>query len=239
MHKQDQKESEMNEIKPNDQISSTVGLKTPPATKIIPSYKIFQDMRMKLLERSNHKALEHNLNNGLYYVVLVDLSGSTIAASKTTAMMHSQWINNFVEIAQTALNFTSVNTAIYLFTCGDGSVFLFRDFSDILKWKIKLNELCSNYNREQEGGKNFHPYETKIIIHIDDINFNANYDGSFAIDVLFNIEKQFVKADLGITESVREALMNKIRSGRFTVKSAGNYVDDGKPEFQLWRLFEK
>lgn len=205
------------------------------------SLLVFDEMKSMLLSSLTDAGKKYHLNNGLYYIVLIDLSGSTIAAGKMPSSEYSKWINGFIRIIKDALEFSHRNTAIYIKSIGDGSLFLFGNFDDILEWKTKVDSLCETYNQKckSEQKSDLYLYYYKIIVHIGEVYFEEgeNDTNSYAVNVVFKIEKQFLKNELGITEAVKQAIMPEINSGRFKIIKGNEYVlEEANVTIPLWKL---
>ena len=185
---------------------------------------------------------KHHLRDGLYYVVLIDISGSTVASSKMKGTIFYDWIKKFIQITKTALNVKQRNLAVYVKSIGDGVLFLFRNFEDILDWKNKVEQLCMEHNEfcKKEGKLDYYQYFYKIIIHTSEIYFDtANFDiTAFGVNLVFKIEKSFSKNEIGITDAVRQIILQEINSGNFKVESAGEFTMGEKSDesVSLWKI---
>jgi len=185
---------------------------------------------------------KHKLMDGLYYVVLIDLSGSTIASSKMRGNTFSEWVKRFIQITKDAQNASKRNIAVHIKSIGDGSLFLFRNFDDILDWKNQVDKLCKHHNDlcKKEGKLDFHQYHHKTIIHLGEVYFDLeNSDANaFGINVVFKIEKKFGKGEIGITDAVKQVLLQEINSGKFKIDSTSSYSLDetGDSIIPLWKL---
>lgn len=205
------------------------------------SLAVFDTMKSTLLSSLTEVGKKYNLNDGLYYIVLIDLSGSTISAGKMSKTDYSKWINGFIKITTDALNFSPKNKSVYIKSSGDGLLFLFGNFDDILDWRSRVNNLCIEYNQKCESEKkpDFYWYNYKTIIHIGEVYFEEDrHDtNSFAVNVVYKIEKQFQKNDLGITEAVKQAITPEINSGRFRIDKGTDYtLEDANVIIPLWKL---
>lgn len=205
------------------------------------SMMVFEAMKPQLIANLLQTAQENSLSNGLYYIVLIDLSKSTVAATKMKGSEYQKWLNDFTQISKNGLSFPHKNVATYIDTSGDGVLLLFCSFYEMLTWKNRVNEMCSEYNRQNTNKPNFFPYNTKTIIHLGEVYFDSDKldTKSFAVNVVFKIEKKFQSGDLGITEAVRQAIITEINAHAFDVTTAGNYSpDEGGISIPLWKLSE-
>ena len=207
------------------------------------SLQLFEAFGETLVPSLIKAAEEYSLGSGLYFIALIDLSDSTVVASKTETHQNEEWINEFAKLTRRALS--NKSTGIYLKTIGDGSLFLFRKFNDIIEWQNNVNTLCKEYNQKitAEGRPDFYQYHNKIIVHLGEvlIDLEKKDAGSFALDICFKIEKKFGKTDLGITEPVRQVILPDINSGKFEItKNEEDYALEGTDiRIPLWKLHVK
>lgn len=205
------------------------------------SLALFEVMKTKVLNSLDEAGKKYELNNGLYYIVLIDLSGSTKAAGKISGAEYPKWIEGFIKIIRDALNFTHKNIAIYVKSIGDGSLFLFGNFDDIVNWRSNVYNLCDAHNKKskEKNEQEHFQYRHKIITHIGEVYFNEDRTdtNSFPVSITFKIEKQFDKDDFGITEAVKQVITPEINSGRFTIDKNKEYrIDDLDITIPLWKL---
>ena len=225
-----------------DETASTTELNSELGKKIaMTSIQIFEEIKETLIPSLIKAAEEYSLGSGLYYIVLIDLSDSTVVASKTEKHQNEEWINEFTALTRRALS--NKSSGVYLKTIGDSSLFLFRNFDDILEWKNNVNTLCKEYNQKiiAQGRPDFHQYHNKIIVHLGEglIDLEKKDATSFALDICFKIEKKFDENDLGITEPVRQAILPEINSGKFEItKNKEDYSLEGtRIHIPLWKLY--
>jgi predicted transcriptional regulator len=185
---------------------------------------------------------KYHLRDGLFYIVLVDLAGSTLASSRMNSIAFNEWIKKFLQITKEALSSKTRNLAVYVKSVGDGALFLFRNFDDILEWKNKVDELCNMHNDKcrTEGKLDFYQYRHKTIIHLSDVYFDStNSDvNAFGVNLIFKLEKKFGKDDIGITDAVKQIILQDINSGKFRINEIESYSldEDGNYKIPLWKL---
>jgi predicted transcriptional regulator len=185
---------------------------------------------------------KHKLHDGLYYLVLIDISGSTVASSKMKGSEFHEWIRKFMGMAKEALITRKRNLCVFVKSTGDGALFLFRNFDDILDWKKKVDESCRDHNDicMKVGRLDYHQYHYKTIIHLGEVFFDKeNYDANaFGVNMVFKVEKKFGRDEIGITEAVKQIILPEINTGKFKVFNADNYVLDENEEtsIPLWNL---
>jgi len=185
---------------------------------------------------------KHHLRDGLYYLVLIDVAGSTLASSKMNGSEFHEWVKKFIRIAKEALNIRKRNLSVFVKSIGDGALFLFRNFDDILDWKNKVDESCRFHNDSctKAGKLDFYQFHHKTIIHLGEVFFDReNYDANaFGINIVFKVEKKFGKDEIGITEAVKQIILPEINTGKFKISDADKYSFDEKEDavIPLWKL---
>ncbi len=79
------------------------------------------------------------IRDGIYYIVLVDLVGSTKYSAEHGNAKMTERIRTFVTYSFNALTASKIrNTGIFLKEIGDAVLFVFQHFPDILKWRDNL-----------------------------------------------------------------------------------------------------
>lgn len=201
-----------------------------------------QIMNLELQSGVVEAGKKHNLRDGLYYVIVIDLAGSTSTASKMDGTAFNGWIKEFIKITKEALSAGNRNLSVFVKSVGDGALFLFRNFDDILDWKNKVDELCRHHNNicKKQGKPDFVQYHHKTIIHLGEVYFDrTNYDANaFGVHLAFKVEKKFEKGEMGITDTVKQIILQEINSGKFGIHNAGSYSFDENENavIPLWKL---
>src|SRR3990170_697727 len=88
------------------------------------------------LKQVRHLEQAQLLRPGLYYLVLIDLAGSTASSANIGVEENVKRIEQFVRFTIEALGRTSLsNAAHFVKEIGDATLFLFSSFSDVLQWR--------------------------------------------------------------------------------------------------------
>ncbi len=95
------------------------------------------------------------LESGLYYIVLVDLVGSTksgVTRGNAVLMARTKQFVAAVNLALTNAKM-SHNTGRVLKTSGDGVLMIFRHFPDVIQWRVEFDgALYLNSVKNEELG---------------------------------------------------------------------------------------
>lgn len=185
----------------------------------------------KAIDTVKNLEKEKHFKPGLYFVVLIDLVGSTKASSKISPDENKIRIKQFIKFTKTALPFKPKNFTSFIKDIGDASLFLFSNFTDILDWAEKVDNLCDEYNTNCIKTKKpdiYHMFSKKCI-HIGEVHFDEKSDPiALVINQISKIEKEFKKDQLGITDAVKQIILPLINSGTLKAKKIRNIILPGE-----------
>lgn len=130
------------------------------------------------------------IRNGVYYIILVDLVGSTKFAGENGNEKANKRIKLFVKSCFDAMVVIKItNTGIFLKEIGDAVLYVFQHFGDFIKWRNELNKYLELY-----GEISGHPYEIRTCVHIGEVSLVGVNPLSLAVSQTFKMEK-IVKAN--------------------------------------------
>jgi class 3 adenylate cyclase len=189
------------------------------------------------------KELEESrlLREGLYYIVLIDLSGATIASTRLGKDANTERIQTFVQLTIHALDDTPlVNSALFIKDIGDAALFLFSAFTDVLAWHRILVNAIAHTNEQFEGQEEpaFWWIRAKTVVHLGEVSFSDDRDPvAMAVNQVFKIEKAFGADELGCTDHVRIAVSPILVEQCIIPVPCGEQVLPGETlPTRLWRL---
>lgn len=116
------------------------------------------------------------LRDGIYYIVLIDLVGSTKygVARGNTAL--AERIKRFVTCSFDAFNEANIrNAGLFLKEIGDAVLFVFQHFPDILRWRHQLNLWLEVEDRIDE------PMVVRTCVHIGEVSLQGVNPLSLAV----------------------------------------------------------
>ncbi len=159
---------------------------------------------------------DKGLKPGLYFILLIDLVGSTYAASQMDANDNIRRIRQFITFTKQSINKKSRNKIKYLVQQKDASLIIFSNFDDILDWFKKITKLLQKYNEMCDITRRSKVYkmEYKIAIHAGEVHFEIEDPIALAVDQVFKIEKNLVANNFAISDRVREIIRNRINGGK-------------------------
>jgi class 3 adenylate cyclase len=177
--------------------------------------------KLKTLRKRN------KLKNGVYYVVLVDLSKSTESAMHLGPSENAERIVEFVEMIKKSLaKSNSKNTAEFIKDVGDCGLLIFGNIEDILKWNSHLQALINRYNARVKRTRarrevKYRIIQTHTCIHLGEMHFVERNPLCLAINQTFKFEKMVKPGQIGITETVANTIMPHINNKRISISTIG------------------
>ncbi len=132
------------------------------------------------------------LRDGIYYIVLVDIVGSTKYAAEHGNLKLAERIKTFVTYSFNALSASKIkNNGIFLKEIGDAVLFIFQHFPDILKWRENLSQCLMPSSQ---------PYKLRTCVHIGEVTLEGVNPITLAVSQTFKMEKSVKGNDIVLTE---------------------------------------
>lgn len=199
------------------------------------------------IRRVQELARQSVLRPGVYYVVLCDLCGSTIALEKLGQELGVARIQGFVLATIQALDKVRLDSvALPLKEAGDAMIFLFTSFKDVLSWwnrlQSELTEMTSEYLHEhgdglEEDEEALFSLTARTVMHLGEVDFPHGANPiALAISQTFKLEKSFGEGELGCSELVRTVAEPLLRELGLTCESRGHAKLSEDTELALWSL---
>lgn len=162
------------------------------------------------------------IRDGIYYIVLVDLVGSTKYAAEHGNMKMTERIKNFVTSSFNAMSDAKIrNNGIFLKEIGDAVLFIFQHFPDILKWRAKLQEHLNIWTKIDE------PYTIRTCIHVGEVTLDGINPLTLAVSQTFKMEKTVQANDIVLTETAYHIAWPTIMRAYHGFSSYGTVNLDG------------
>jgi len=174
------------------------------------------------------------VRSGLYYVVLVDLVGSTAYMAEQGNSAASLRIEHFVKSAIDAIGHTQLtNTAIFIKEIGDAVLLIFQCFPDILKWQDMLEQHLKLFSPND----NVHQIRVRTCIHVGDVILRGVNPVALAVSQLFNFEKDVGENEIVLSQSAYYAAWPTLARAYHAFEPQGEVKLIGYPEpVMLYRL---
>lgn len=172
------------------------------------------------------------IRNGIYYIVLVDLVGSTKYSAEYGNAKMSDRIKQFITESFNALTYSKIcNTGIFLKELGDAVLYVFQHFPDILKWRDSLQNSLNNIGKYQN------PYVLRTCIHIGEISLEGVNPLCLAVSQTFKMEKSVEAGTIALSEPAYHVAWPTIKRA---YHGFSNYImvemDGFKDPVQLYKL---
>lgn len=135
------------------------------------------------------------IRDGIYYVVLVDIVGSTKFAAEFGNLKLKERIQTFVTYSFNALSESKIkNNGIFLREIGDAVLFIFQHFPDILKWRDNLQKYLDIFGKIKD------PYILRTCVHIGEVTLEGVNPITLAVSQTFKMEKTVQANDIVLTD---------------------------------------
>lgn len=160
------------------------------------------------------------LRNGIYYLVLIDLVGSTEFMSRFGNQRGDVRIETFISGAIEALSAAPLkNVSIFLKEIGDAVLLCFSHFPDILIWR---SELITALEKSD--------IEFRTCVHLGEVFLNGMNPLALAVSQLFKMEKAIQGGSIGLTDAAFHAAWPTVLYPEYTFLPAGAVELPGYPE---------
>ena len=136
------------------------------------------------------------ITDGLYYIVLADLVGSTKYGVEEGNDALSNRIKKFVLSSVQAINSIELKSkALFIKEVGDAVLFIFHHFPDILNWNRNFRLFLKIFE------KNDAPFIIRTAIHTGEVFLKGVNPIALSVSQTFKIEKDIPDNSIGLTES--------------------------------------
>jgi len=159
--------------------------------KYAPAYAI--GAAAEAIARIEELQAQRVIRDGVYYIVLADLVGSTKYAAAHGNQAAADRVERFVTASFHALNQAPLrNTALFVKEIGDAVLFVFQHFPDVLHWRAAFGDYLALPMPE--------PIEIRTCVHIGEVSLEGVNPLSLAVSQCFKMEKAVHAHDLVLTD---------------------------------------
>ena len=136
------------------------------------------------------------LRRGIFYLVLVDLVGSTKYAASEGNDAASSRIRLFVTSSINAINHARLhNTGMFLKEIGDAVLLIFSHFVDVLSWASQFQIGLKAWDQMYPE----HPFVVRTCVHIGEVSLDGVNPLSLGVSQVFKMEKAVKGGDIVLT----------------------------------------
>lgn len=147
------------------------------------------------------------LRSGVYYVVLSDLCGATLASEKLGSELNRRRVESFITLSVESLGTSKPDSyAHFVKPAGDAVLFLFSAFTDLHSWWKECQDrmllYSSEWNRKLDSdSRSIFQLRSKTVFHVGEVGYSDDHDPvAAAVNQVFKVEKIFKAGELGCTE---------------------------------------
>lgn len=198
--------------------------------KYAPAYA--QEEAQAAIEKVMALQMQGVLRNGLYYIVLCDLVGSTKYGAAHGNYELKERIEQFVTSSFNALNEARItNVGLFLKEIGDAVLFVFQHFPDILLWAAAFRKWLDVCGQKTEA------YEVRICVNVGEVSLQGVNPLSLAVSQTFKMEKAVAAGDIALTEPAYHVAWPSVARAYHGFKRFGQIALDGfTAEVPLYKL---
>ena len=134
------------------------------------------------------------IHDGLYYIVLVDLVGSTkflaeYGNERTVARIQAFVTSSFRALKDLKLS----NVALFIKEIGDAVLYVFQHFPDVLKWRTSFADWLKLSAVKE-------PIHIRTCVHVGEVFLDGVNPLSLAVSQCFKMEKKVQADDVVLTD---------------------------------------
>ena len=196
-----------------------------------PAYAI--EEASKALEKVEDLHMQGVLHNGLYYIVLVDLVGSTNYQNEFGNEEANNRIKIFITMAIQAIKETHLESiSLYIKELGDAVLMIFQHFPDILRWLYTMKKFLNDFEETTKK-----PFGHRTIIHAGEISLEGVNPVCLAVSQLFKLEKNVNQGEIVLTNSAYQLAYPSIVRSYHGFEHYKNVVVNGyNGSLELYKL---
>lgn len=189
--------------------------------KYAPAYA--QDEARIAIERIYELQQEGVIRDGLYYVVLMDLVGSTKFAAEYGNKEAIDRIEFFIKNSLQALNDSNVsNISLFVKEIGDAVLYVFQHFLDIIRWRSSFDSYLAAAPRR--------PLEVRTCVHVGEVSLTGVNPLSLAVSQTFKMEKSVEAGAIVLTDPAYNVAWPTVARAYHGFEDYGNVELDGYPQ---------
>jgi class 3 adenylate cyclase len=162
------------------------------------------------------------IRNGLYYIVLTDLVGSTKYGVRNGNEKLADRIKNFILASFDALNEIEIkNSALFIKEIGDAVLFIFQHFPDLLLWSSMFRQYLKVFEINDE------PFNIRTCINVGEVFLQGVNPLSIAVSQTFKMEKSVPSNQIVLTETAYSVAWPTVARAYHGFKKVSSIQMDG------------
>ena len=176
--------------------------------------------------------------DGIYYIVLTDLVGSTSYMSKMGNDAGIARFRKFESAVRQALDHAIYaspnNTGVAVKTVGDAVLLVFKHFPDIVQWNLEFDGVLNRIPNKVELMK------ARIWVHVGELRFEEGDFNGLAVNDLCKIEKKAKKnkgaGSLILTHLAKEIAAPTLYPEHCVLEDCGSVRLESNTSLKLYQL---
>ncbi len=137
------------------------------------------------------------LQNGVYYLILIDLVGSTKYGAEFGNEKLFEIIKTFIKTSFEAMKEIDLTSkGIFLKEIGDSVLYIFHHFNDFLNWRNALGKKLI-----EAGEKINHTFQIRTCVHIGEVTLQGVNPLGLSVAQIFKMEKNVNEGDIVLTST--------------------------------------
>lgn len=199
--------------------------------KYAPAYA--QDQARQAIDKVLALQRQGVVRDGVYYVVLVDLVGSTKFAAARGNAASSARIERFIKYSFDGFNEANIrNAGLFVKEIGDAVLFIFQHFPDVLRWLHHFMRAKAFEVHTVDG-----EMVIRTCVHVGEVSLQGVNPLSLAVSQAFKMEKLVPAGAVVLTETAYNVAWPTIARAYHGFAPAGQVDLDGYPApVPLYRL---
>ncbi|MBI3414243.1 MAG: adenylate/guanylate cyclase domain-containing protein [Verrucomicrobia bacterium] len=180
--------------------------------------------------------LAEKIPDGIYYIVLADLVGSTKFGAEMGNDALTARIQTFVAASKDAMKNArmSSNSGRFIKSAGDGVLFVFSHFPDVVQWAMEFDGTLDLAQIRQE------PLRARLCVHAGEVRFEAGETTALAVNQVFKMEKKVDAGELVLTDIAHKLALPSVYPKQCEFEEKGTIRLDGYARpVKLHRLIVK
>lgn len=158
------------------------------------------------------------INNGVYYIVLVDLVGSTKYLAAHGNEKAAARIISFVQAGvESFINGEKVNKAYFLKEVGDSVLFIFSHVMDVVNWHEHLNAAL-----QKRSGQIEEAFQIRTCVHLGEVCLHDANPLCLSVSETFKMEKLVDSGKIVFSEAAASVAAPSLKGSKYALQAYKN-----------------
>lgn len=166
---------------------------------------------------------QSGIQDGIYYIVLADLVGSTKFGARMGNDALSARVQAFVAASKEALEHAKMgsNSGRFLKSVGDGVLIAFNHFPDVVQWQMEFDGTLSLAPNQHE------PFQARVCVHAGEVRIEDGELSTLAINQVFKMEKKVGAGEVVLSDTAHKLALPSLYPRQCEFEEYGTVRLDG------------